>query len=647
MSALERLSTLLLVTMSARDSARACVDAIAAGRNLRARLHRLRLKLERLRRAVKRVSDITIPDTGEALELVLSYRLGLVDIAASCGHVLSWIDAQDVKSDDLLADKLVGVCWRRDRDPVLLAGAGMRGLALALVQRGVERVILVDADLREDELPGVFAIPDTSHVHGALLQYTANRPHELLRYRGDGVPDDEWATATAGAEDALTGVRLSSNTIDVFGQVWVEQGCANYPIIARSPKISAITRSHVFAGKPMVIVATGPSLDKNVHLLKQIKGHAIIATFSHTLRALQKAGVVPDLVLALDPEDLRYHFEGYDTTQPEALLLGATIHPGAMRLPAKRLFTFAPNCLNDSWIHGMWDAMIPTGGSVACTTLGLGVQWGCDPIVFIGQDLAYTGNQVYAQGSVDDQTVITTAADGTHRIGGWSKGYQDLATIRGQAEKQEAIEYVKAWDGQGLVPTSDLFCVYRRWIETVAKNYRERCRVYNCTEGGAYMDGATHVTLASMLPVLTTQDVDVGSLLDRAQRSHDPRNSQEQALADITSKVVDLERAELLARECLTLAHAVVDVIPPRLVEAGTELQAQIAKLRYVILANQGQLSRYDEIDPDDGEAANECCRENYALVAGSADKLLPILRRSRDEIRDALAQVGERCTAA
>jgi len=55
----------------------------------------------------------------------------------------------------------------------------------------------------------------------------------------------------------------------------------------------------------MLIIAPGPSLDRNIQLAHQWKGKAVIATFSHTLTALLAANLVPDLVITVDANALQ------------------------------------------------------------------------------------------------------------------------------------------------------------------------------------------------------------------------------------------------------------------------------------------------------------------------------------------------------
>ena len=60
-----------------------------------------------------------------------------------------------------------------------------------------------------------------------------------------------------------------------------------------------------FTDKTAIIVCPGPSLSKNVHLLKDVKGKALIMCVLHAYKALKAAGVEPDIVIHTDPFNLQ------------------------------------------------------------------------------------------------------------------------------------------------------------------------------------------------------------------------------------------------------------------------------------------------------------------------------------------------------
>ena len=467
----------------------------------------------------------------------------------------------------------------------------------------------------------------------AILQYLENPPHTaIIRSYGE-VNADDVKDATSMVQEALDAYRICANTIDVFGETWIMQGLENLPVIASNPGIGLLERSRAFAGLPMVIIASGPSLSKNIEQLRRLKGRALLITFSHSLGALNRAGIDPDLVLALDPEDLRYHFDGYDTTRPEALLLGATIHPGVLRLPAKRIFTFAANSSLDGWIYkSLVDKeMVATGGSVACSALSLGVIWGCSPLIFVGLDLSYPDGRVYADGIADDQARIVQNGD-LFYTEGWSTKYSEMATVGGATRTyNERLHTAKGYYG-GTVPTSFSFGMYRRWIESAIKQHR--LTVWNCTEGGAYLENAEHIKLEDAIERLPTCDAGIPARVSRASVEFDKPEAQRRMLCQIREMIRDMRKSASLAARCCELIPDAndgnLDAID-EIKSLSKDLKDGIDKVGFVILANQKNLWETSEVDGRDEH--NKAAVDNWQLVIASAARMIPILERSAQEL--------------
>ena len=70
------------------------------------------------------------------------------------------------------------------------------------------------------------------------------------------------------------------NTAKILTREWVENFIGNSHIIASLPHISEVS----FKGPDTaVLVAPGPSLNKNIHLLKELDGKALIVSVLHAL----------------------------------------------------------------------------------------------------------------------------------------------------------------------------------------------------------------------------------------------------------------------------------------------------------------------------------------------------------------------------
>ena len=589
-----------------------------------------------------------------AWEALVEFRRLLRDVERDGDLVVvhDWLRDMADSGADAYADHLLGVFWDLERDPIVLMGRDAGHVVEALAARGAERLIVYDPENKP--VDKALVIPDPYQARAAVVQWKPHR-HKArfaaVRTTDRTIPDADQKVVCDVVSESIDAMVVCGNTIDLFGEVWSLQGMENLPLIAANPTIG-MYRDVFKVGErktPAVIVATGPSLSKNVHLLRELKGRALIITFSHTLRALEAAGVVPDVVLALDPEDLRYHFDGCDTTKFEALVTGATIHPGVLRLPSKRLITFAANAGIDGWIYrcivgGKTAAegeqhMISTGGSVACSALALALLWGCGPILFVGQDLAYTGDKVYADGSPDGDATITRAEGEAAVIGGWSDGYAAMASVGGARQQMTSLTECEGYDG-GTVPTSVSFNMYRKWIEAFLAQHK--VEAWNCTEGGAKIANTEQVPLAEGLRRITEMGstCDAGAAFDarRAARTFDPSARAERMLVEVGDMLGKVQLARSSSARALEL-YGCEPGSPERaeLEQVAADLERLVNEVPYIIQAQQRHIVEQDDVEGDP-DAQREAFLRNHNLIVEAADKMVPVLERAGETLRGMLA---------
>ncbi|HNW33664.1 MAG TPA: DUF115 domain-containing protein, partial [Candidatus Ozemobacteraceae bacterium] len=154
-----------------------------------------------------------------------------------------------------------------------------------------------------------------------------------------------------------------------------------------------------FAGVPAVIVAAGPSLEKNVHLLSEVRDRFLIISVDTSFRQLVIRDIRPHIVLAADPSYLNsLDFVGVENETGVVLAIEPMTHPDILesfRGP-KMAMTFGGG------LHKMVERFRePTGtvvcwGSIATTAFDLARRCGCDPIIFVGLDLSFQDGRLYA-----------------------------------------------------------------------------------------------------------------------------------------------------------------------------------------------------------------------------------------------------------
>lgn len=227
-----------------------------------------------------------------------------------------------------------------------------------------------------------------------------------------------------------------------------------------------------YNGRPMILVSAGPSLNKQLLFLNEIRKSnlIIIGSVGTALAPLHEAGIKPDFIMLSDPQinilEQINKFNIYDL--PLFYLCTANTqtvqyYQGPRYIVWQKGFPEA-----EMQATARCEPLIQTGGSVATCLLDLMVQMGGCPIALVCQDLAYTNGRSHA--------------DNTHAVRAVDHGTSLLQT--------------EDFFMQGKVSTSRNLYSYLRWFERYVRDANNNGRFWNCTEGGAYIKGWIHCTLS-------------------------------------------------------------------------------------------------------------------------------------------------------
>ena len=524
----------------------------------------------------------------------------------------------------VLADVMLPAIWDFEADVAVLVGAGLLPIAEVLHDLGQRRILVIGDD---GPLPGdTLAVTSVEEAVLAVRMMVPGPPGRMVVRAASGAELAMHDDLVDKLRNALSDLRIHRNTVCEFSRTWVEQGLANLPALARWPSVGAV--GDRFAGMPMVIIAPGPSLAGNVAQLRGLRGRAIVLAFSHSLKPALAAGVVPDFVLTVDPQDVRYHFSGCDLSQT-CLINAATVHPALFELPAQRFLTLSANSAIDDWIFDGFgeDAMVAGGGSVATSALSLALKWRCDPIVFVGLDLSFPGGAYYVATSQDGDARAVVDDHGVVRVEGWSAGFHAMKAAAGPAAPSERAVELPGWAG-GVVPSSFMFSLFHRWFVGRMRELNERggATVFNCTEGGAFIEGMQHRPLADVIALLD-REVDVAGELDAAAMTVDAARGT-RLVDHLTGFVRGLRRGRRLAAVARKLIKR--GITGPRLANVERGLAATLAPLTIASLLAQREVERAHDIarrsgDESDYLAASVALFETVLEVIGQLEPALRV----------------------
>ena len=98
---------------------------------------------------------------------------------------------------------------------------------------------------------------------------------------------------------------------------------------------------------------------------------------------------------------------------------------------------------------------VGVGGSVSTVAYSIAEQFGCDPIIFVGQDLAYTGGKTHATGTpFGGSTATPSRRPGRSYTRGRKRCWRSQTLSTERAELKDSLFEVPAWGGTGEVPTN-------------------------------------------------------------------------------------------------------------------------------------------------------------------------------------------------
>jgi hypothetical protein len=252
---------------------------------------------------------------------------------------------------------------------------------------------------------------------------------------------------------------------------------ANIPALAREGDAAALTGAT--NGFPAIVVAAGPSLDENVAPLREVGERAVLITVDTALRPLLAAGIAPHIVVAVDPSDANArHLVGLPRCPDTHLVAEASLDPGAVHGFRGRTFLFSVGDHQPwPWLaaHGAARGRLRAWGSVLTSAFDLALQMGCNPVVFAGADLAFTGYRPYARGVIYELD--------WRRLAEWGTPYEEY--WRQQVDAWPHTEE-SGVDGAPVRTTPNLIA-FRNWL--VEQTTRSDRQFINATGAGILHGG--------------------------------------------------------------------------------------------------------------------------------------------------------------
>jgi len=164
----------------------------------------------------------------------------------------------------------------------------------------------------------------------------------------------------------------------------------------------------LFKGKKAVLVSSGPSLDKTVDALKELRKKYFILAVGSAYKVLKTKGIEPHAVVISDPQNEVYRqLEGLDLSKP-LIYLSTACYQAVRHHKGLKIAAFQKGYPKaEMYAKQNGCQLVDTGGSVATTAFDILIKMGFSEIVLLGQDLAYSKNRSHALHSTSGVEVVS------------------------------------------------------------------------------------------------------------------------------------------------------------------------------------------------------------------------------------------------
>ncbi|MBO7030100.1 motility associated factor glycosyltransferase family protein [Campylobacter jejuni] len=251
----------------------------------------------------------------------------------------------------------------------------------------------------------------------------------------------------------------------------IEQFVYNLPQMITHPSYKELLSKRKGISDTAIIVSTGPSLTKQLPLLKKYASKATIFCADSSYPILAKHGIKPDYVLSLERIPLTSEFFNNDFGEFDKdimFIVKSVTHPHTIKYLQKNNRAFILVSTYASFIQYLkldYFGYFNMGFSVAHMACYLSLHLNHKNIIFIGQDLAYAEN---GNSHPDD--------------------YQNSANYESQMYEHILTE---AYGGKEKIKTHHVWLMFKRNLEQDVQKIQKYLdtKVYNCTEGGARIEG--------------------------------------------------------------------------------------------------------------------------------------------------------------
>jgi len=259
----------------------------------------------------------------------------------------------------------------------------------------------------------------------------------------------------------------------------------------------------LMGGCPSLVIASGPSLDESIEHIAAARSGVYLISVDSALPVLSSRGIVPDALVAIDPQPYIYeHMQGYDMTGT-VLVCSISAAPAVVEKYGGflSLNSHPLSQVIDSAGPGAIGSIDSSTGTVAGDALNAALMMGSGPVGIVGFDFSFSSLSIYARGTA------------------YQKRYSLMFQDRLSTVEQRNVDYIRK-SSRGITrsgrSTRQSFIQYLESFEDFIAGMN-RGGVYNINGGGIPLSGVEPLSMDSFLEKFCTGSVDRRGFRDRVE----------------------------------------------------------------------------------------------------------------------------------
>lgn len=327
-------------------------------------------------------------------------------------------------------------------------------------------------------------------------------------------------------------------------------------------------------GKTAVVVSAGPTLDREIPIIKKYRNKFILFVVGTAAKTIFEHRIKPDFISIIESYDSSKQLAGLDLKDVN-FITEPTAHNNLRKFEFKKVFSHVAANLpvNEFWseIANVARDEYWSKGTVSYTALNCARILGCSKIILVGQDLAYIEGQCYSKDSAYKDLECSFNKE-LNRYEIIAKNFDQFANAISNSPDEEvrkkaalnrlknlnaSLHYVKGVNGN-LIPTESVYAAFIKPLTEYVQHFDDR-EYINTSLVGAQIDGFKNISLEDALKddndiekcdFLVDYQYDVETIKNKLISSKSELNEAKKML-DIGQKMSNSLKNDLIRARCV------------------------------------------------------------------------------------------------